>query len=172
VAIVVRPLRPEDDRTGFTSGDSDLDRFFHKYAGGNQFRLYVGATYVAYQDHAILGFFTVSPGEIEVENPPDSARKRYPKYPLPMLRLARLAVDQRHQKKGIGSLLLGRVLSLALQMPEEVGCIGVVVDALPGAVAFYEKYSFTALEVFEGHSGIRPRPVAMFLSMPEIKENG
>jgi hypothetical protein len=37
--IEIRPLRPDDDRQAFSSGDADLDRFFRKYAGQNQFRL-------------------------------------------------------------------------------------------------------------------------------------
>ena len=40
---------------GAESGDADLDRFFHKFAGQNQFRHYVGVTYVAVADRRILG---------------------------------------------------------------------------------------------------------------------
>ena len=41
--IEVRALAPGDDRSGFASGNSDLDRFFQKYAAQNQFRQHVGA---------------------------------------------------------------------------------------------------------------------------------
>ena len=43
----IRALREEDDRAAFRSGDPDLDRFLHRYAGQNQFRHHVGTTYVA-----------------------------------------------------------------------------------------------------------------------------
>jgi hypothetical protein len=48
--LEVRVLQPGDDRSGFVSGDPDLDRFFQKYAGQNQFRYHVGTTYVAVSD--------------------------------------------------------------------------------------------------------------------------
>jgi len=50
VAITVRRLEPEDDRTNFRSGNVDLDRFFARYAGQNQFRHHIGTTYVAVDD--------------------------------------------------------------------------------------------------------------------------
>jgi hypothetical protein len=40
----IRALREADDRSQLRSGDADLDRFFHKYAGQNQFKHYVGVT--------------------------------------------------------------------------------------------------------------------------------
>jgi hypothetical protein len=47
VTVVVRRLEPRDDRTRFRSGNVDLDRFFARYAGQNQFRHHIGTTYVA-----------------------------------------------------------------------------------------------------------------------------
>ncbi len=38
----IRALRTSDDRSAFQSGDEALDRFFHRYAGQNQFRHYLG----------------------------------------------------------------------------------------------------------------------------------
>jgi hypothetical protein len=42
VFVLRRPLAPSDDRAIFRSGDADLDRFFHRYAGQNQFRHHLG----------------------------------------------------------------------------------------------------------------------------------
>lgn len=44
--VSVRRLRSSDDRSGFRSGQVDLDRFFVRFAGQNQFRHHVGTTYV------------------------------------------------------------------------------------------------------------------------------
>jgi hypothetical protein len=49
-------------------------------------------------------------------------------------------------------------------MANDYGCVGVVVDAKPGAVAFYAKYGFIQLDVLEGQSDARPQPTAMFRS--------
>ena len=47
MTIEVRRLEAGDERSGFRSGDADLDRFFHRYAGQNQFRHHIGTTWVA-----------------------------------------------------------------------------------------------------------------------------
>lgn len=64
-------------------------------------------------------------------------RRRLPAYPLPILRLARFGVDRRAQGLGAGRALLRHVLALALDPRDSFGCIGVVTDAKPEAVAFY-----------------------------------
>lgn len=165
----IRALRESDDRSGFRSGDPDLDRFLQKYAGQNQFRHHVGTTYVAVENDRILGYATVAPGHIEIEGLPAALRKKLPSYPLPVLRLGRLAVDAPAQGQGLGKEILRFVLELARRMAADYGCIGVVVDAKPGAVAFYERFRFLRLELLEGQSEGRPMPTAMFLSMREIE---
>lgn len=79
----------------------------------------------------------------------------------PVLGLARLAVDDMARGLGLGRQLLRLDLQLALELSESDGCAGVVVDAKPGAVAFYAKYGFTAFDVLEGKSPARPREMPM-----------
>jgi GNAT superfamily N-acetyltransferase len=165
-----RALREADERSPFRSGDPDLDRFFHRFAAQNQFRHFVGVTYVAVEDGRILGFATVAPGHVEIEGLPVSARRTLPRYPLPVLRLARLAVDLPVQGQGLGGQLLRFVLQLAIRMAADFGCAGVVVDAKRGAVEFYAKHGFIPLEVVHGQADARPRPTAMFLAMRAIRE--
>jgi GNAT superfamily N-acetyltransferase len=166
--IRIRRLEPQDDRSGFRSGNIDLDRFFQRYAGQNQFRHHIGTTYVAVQGDQIAGFATVSSGELAAESVAKALRRRLPTYPLPILRLARLAVDERFQGHGIGRLLLRAMLELALEMRDRVGCIGVVVDAKPQAVDFYAGIGFRPMQLISGSLGDRPEPVAMFLPIDEI----
>ena len=89
----IRPLRYSDDRSGFCSGNPDLDRFLSRFAGQNQFRHHIGTTYIAAGGNTIMGFATVSASHIEIRDLPDIHKKGLPKYPLPVLRLSRLAVD-------------------------------------------------------------------------------
>ena len=76
-------LEPHDDRSGFRSGNVELDRFFQRYAGQNQFRHLIGTTYVATQGDCITGFVTVSSGEMMAEELSKLPRSRLPAYPLP-----------------------------------------------------------------------------------------
>lgn len=165
----IRILLPADDRRAFASGNPDLDRFFHAYAGQNQFRHHLGTTYIAVEGGQILGYVTIAAGGINIEDLPIAERRKLPDYPLPVLRLARLAVGHQAQGVGIGSQLLRYVLLVALRMADEIGCVGVLVDAKQDAVAFYERLGFKQVELLEGESNARPIPISMFLPMRAIR---
>lgn len=168
----IRALRPSDDRSAFESGDEDLDRFFHRFAGQNQFRHHLGVTYVAVEADRILGFATVAPRHLDIENLPERARKRLPRYPVPVLGLARLAVDRSARSMGLGRQLLRFVFHLATKLADEVGCSGVVVDAKAGAVDLYARYGFTPFETLEGRSEMHPPPITMWLPIQTIQAAG
>lgn len=143
-SVEIRRLLPSDDRSGFESGNAALDEFFRRYAGQNQFKHRIGTTYVAMVDGQIGGYAAVSPATIAATEVPGGGRK-LPGYPLPVLCLGRLAVDARHQGAGLGGRLMRHVFDLAAQLANDVGCIGVVVDAKPDAVEFYLRLGFEAL---------------------------
>jgi GNAT superfamily N-acetyltransferase len=165
----IRALHEGDDRSLFRSGDPDLDRFFQRFAGQNQFKHYLGVTYVAVETGRILGFATVAPGHVEIDGLPSAVRKKLPRYPLPVLRLARLAVDETLRGQGLGAQLLRFVLQLALRMARDFGCVGVSVDAKADAVDFYRKYGFISVDLAEGQSDARPSPIPMFLATRAIR---
>jgi len=166
--VEIRPLARDDDRSDFACGQPDLDRFFEHYAGQNQFRLHLAVTYVAVVNTRIVGFATVAPSSIERATVPSARlRKRLPVYPLPVLRLARLGVDARAKGVGIGKALLRHVLLLAIEQRDRLGCVGVVTDAKPEAVPFYEALGFEALAgVREGLLASEPLP--LFLGIDTI----
>jgi GNAT superfamily N-acetyltransferase len=164
----IRALAASDDRSAFRSGDVDLDRFFAKYAGQNQWKHHIGTTYVAEDAGVVLGYATVSPGSIEIDSVPAALARKLPRYPLPVLRLVRLATDERARGRGVGKALVRFVFDLALRLSDEYGCLAVVVDAKPGAVAFYEGFGFEAIEAIEGVSSARPEPTLMLLPVSVI----
>jgi len=59
-----------------------------------------------------------------------------------VLRLARLAVDERAQGRGVGRVFLKAVFGLAKDLSQDYGCVGVVVDATPEAITFDQRYGF------------------------------
>jgi GNAT superfamily N-acetyltransferase len=168
VPVVIRALTPRDDRSKFRSGDIDLDRFFQRFAGQNQFRHHIGVTYVAVDGVTILGVVTVAAASLETSVLPAAQQRKLPAYPLPVLRLARLAVDGRARGLGVGRALQRFCFSLAHDMAGRLGCVGVVVDAKADAVAFYPKYGFFLLEVEAGQLRDRPEPTPMFLELGAI----
>lgn len=167
---VIRRLEPGDDRRHFTCGNPDLDRFFQRFAGQNQFRHHLGVTYIAVAEDTdgILGFVTVAPSAIEIDALREERRRQLPQYPLPVLRVARLAVAEQARGGGIGKALLRFTLQLARRMAEEIGYVGVVVDAKHEAHAFYLRYGFEPFNVLEGVLLARPEPTPMFLPLSAI----
>jgi GNAT superfamily N-acetyltransferase len=166
MTVEIRPLQRADDRQAFRSGDEALDLYFHRYAGQNQFRHHIGVSYVAVEGERILGFVTVSPGSLDAGDLP-SGRKA-PPYPVPILRVARLAVDEIARGRGLGKALLRFSIELAERMAAEVGCVGLVVDAKGGAEDFYRRYGFVPLDVVEGAAPQRPEPTPMFLALGSV----
>lgn len=163
----IRRLLSTDDTSLFACGDEEYDLFLRRYAGQNQERLFVGTTYVACDGLRVAGYVTVAVGQFERETLPDAGRS-LPRYPLPILRLARLAVDRAYEGRGLGRRLTAHALRVALQIRDAAGCVGVVVDALPSRTSFYAELGFYALDLVAGHSAIRPQPVAMFMPIATI----
>jgi GNAT superfamily N-acetyltransferase len=164
----IRPLGKDDDRQDFSCGQPDLDRFFQHYAGQNQFKLHLAVTYVAVVSDHIVGFATVTVASVERRSVPSGRlRKRLPAYPVPVLRLARLGVDQRAWGSGVGRALLRHVLALAVEQRDKLGCVGVVTDAKPDAEAFYRAHGFVPVAGVE-EGLLHGDPLSMFLAIDSI----
>lgn len=129
-------------RDRFDCGVVALNNFLSQQAGQQQ-RKGFGKTYVALADgeDAIAGFVTVSVGQVATTELPPGLK--LPRYPVPILRIGRLAVDSRLQGHGVGHELLAFALHLALDFSERVGLYAVVVNAKDDRVAgFYRKLGF------------------------------
>ena len=167
--IEIRLLQKEDDTASFDCEEPNLNLFLKRYAKQNQFRHYIGTTYVAAYQRKVIGYVSVSSGSIRVNELNKLKMKNLPKYPLPILRLTRLAVDKNYRKKGIGKALLKLVLKLTVKQKEQFGCFGLVVDAKEESVSFYEQYGFEIFTILSGELDIRPYAQTMFLSTKTIE---
>jgi predicted N-acetyltransferase YhbS len=52
-----------------------------------------------------------------------------------------------------------------LKMSEEYGCVGIVVDARPGAIDFYTRFGFSPVEAAAGQLESKPAPTSMCLPL-------
>jgi predicted N-acetyltransferase YhbS len=139
--VDLRRLEPGDDRAPFSCGEPHLDTYLREHAGQAQFKHRASATYVLTEDSRVIGYVTVVPGTIRRDDLNNSFR-RLPPGAMPVLILARMAVSTDYQRRGLGERLIIKVLSLALDMARDLGCVGVVVDAKSTARAFYDRYDF------------------------------
>jgi GNAT superfamily N-acetyltransferase len=167
VAVLIRRLEEQDEVAAFDCGDEPLNNYLQRHAWTNQQKSSIGVTYVAIDDGAprsVIGYFTLATASV----PRDAFPKKYvrglPPYDLPLILLARLAVDQRFSGKGLGHALISEALKIALQVADDVGCRGVVTDAYLDKVDWYARYGFVALE-----GAAEGRPQKMFLDMRAIR---
>lgn len=135
-----RPLRLDDDLSQFDSGSGALDAWLrsraHKAEGSS------GRTYVVCRADAVIGYYTLATGAARRDETPSKVRRNAPEQ-VPLLLLARLAVDRRFQGGGIGSGLLKDALLRAVQTSEIVGVRAVLVHAIDEqAQRFYARYGF------------------------------
>ena len=134
-------------REGFDCGKPSLDDFLRVLVGQYEKRN-LGRTYVALDggNPRVLGYYTLASGALDAESLPAKQAKKLPRHPLPVILLARLAVDRSVQGTGLGGFLLRDALTRSLGLSEELGIHAVVVDALDAeARAFYQRFGFSTL---------------------------
>ena len=89
---------------------------------------------------------TLASGAIGAGSLPAKQAKKLPRHPVPVVLLARLAVDRNTHGKGLGAFLLRDALTRSLDLAEKVGIRAVVVDALDAeAKSFYQHFGFLPL---------------------------
>lgn len=146
-ALVTEPLNAQHLRKEFSCGEDVLDVYLKYYATQDQKRR-VAAIFVLPDDtRSVKGYYSLSSTNISSTDLPDKLLKQLPKHPhQPATLLGRLAVNRRHQKQGIGEILLLDAMSRSYISSEQIGSIAVVVDALNRNVsAFYKQYGFIPL---------------------------
>jgi GNAT superfamily N-acetyltransferase len=142
--VHIERLAAQHRREGFNCGEPALDDFLLQQAGQLERRGF-GKTYVVVEDQntQVIGFVTLSAGQVEASHLPTNLK--LPRYPVPVLRIGRLAVDKTQQGRGTGKHLMSFALHLALEFSERVGLYAVLLDAKnEKAKAFYETLGFTA----------------------------
>jgi ribosomal protein S18 acetylase RimI-like enzyme len=137
------------DRDDFDCGSEELNSFLKAKARQNQ-KAGFNRTFVAIKsddaDKKVLGFYSLSMGEIDLSNLPETLRKKLPKHPVPIARMGRLAVDKSTQGQGLGKLLLVDAMKRVQAASRSVGVYALLVDAKDDqAKAFYKKYGFIEL---------------------------
>jgi GNAT superfamily N-acetyltransferase len=138
------PLKSSDPVAGFDCGVEELNRYLQKHA----FQAQAGdgaRTYVSFLETGIAGFYTLAYGSVEFEQAPGRVTKGLARHPVPVMLLARLAVDKRFSGKGLGTELLRDALLRTLAAADIAGLRAIIVDAKNNeAKRFYEKFGFEA----------------------------
>ena len=145
--LKIEALARSHDRRLFDCGQESLNRFLQQSARQHIERD-ISRTFVLIDDNEpniIRGYFTLTACEVVAADIVDPRLQKYP-HPLPVAKLARLAVTKTWQRQGLGGLMLVEAMRRTLAIAEHVGLIGLVVDAKDEmAASFYREFGFVAL---------------------------
>ena len=140
--VLLERLDAHHDVTNFNSGKVDLDTWLQRHALAAQ-RMDSARTFVATRSGRVIGYFSLTMGSVLRAEAPAKLVRGMPAYPVGMVLLARLAVDQSQQGKGLGAMLLAEALRKAVAAGEVAAARLIVVDAVDdSAAAFYQHYGF------------------------------
>lgn len=165
-----RRIRVTDPGCGFRSGTHALDEYFRRHAFPND-QIGVGLAYVLDSPvenqiemvPPVCGFYTLSMAAVSADDASAVLATRLPRYPMPVVLIGRLAVDERFRGRRLGEQLLLDALARVVDAADVIGCLGVIVDAKDAAAqSFYEKYGFVCL-----HAATWPQ--RMFLPIHVIR---
>ena len=140
--LAIEPLRPDHELDTFDCGSEELNRFLKRFALANQ-KAETARTYVACEGRRVVGYYSLTVGSILHAEASKRVTKGLARHPIPVMLLARLAVDHREQGRGIGAGLLKDALLRTAQAADLAGIRALLVHAKDdAAVAFYRHFNF------------------------------
>jgi GNAT superfamily N-acetyltransferase len=151
VARGIEKLRRDHPVEGFDCGRDELNRYLVRYAWQNQ-QANASQTYVGVVDGAVAGFYTLAVGQVMREEAPERLTKGLARHPIPIMLLARLAVDRRWHGQGVGKALLKDAMHRTLQAADIAGIRALAVHAKDEeARRFYQHFDFVPSPVDPMH---------------------
>jgi GNAT superfamily N-acetyltransferase len=132
------------DASSFDCGKDPLNTWIRNLAGQSA-RRGLARTFVTCDEAGrVRGYYALTATSISIETTTEAVRKRLPPhFPVPAILLARLAVDDAEQGRGLGRSLLADALERITLAAEQVGVRAILVDAIDDdAAAFYRHYGF------------------------------
>jgi GNAT superfamily N-acetyltransferase len=156
----VERLAAGHDLTAFDCGIEALDVWLKRFALPNQ-AAGTSRTYVVARGPTVVGYYALAAGSVELREAPGRIAKGLPRHPIPVVVLARLAVDRTERGAGLGRALLKDALVRIAGAADIVGVRAVLVHAKDERVrAFYEQFDFEPSPI---------DPLQMFLLMKDLR---
>jgi len=146
---------------GFDCGNIVLNEWLRRYALPNQ-KANAARTFVVCQGSRVVGYYSLAVGAVVYAGVSDRVRKGLARHPIPVMVLARLAVDIHHQEKRIGRSLLRDACLRTVQAADIAGIRALFVHAKDErARAFYERFGFEPSPI---------HPLQLMLLIKDIKK--
>lgn len=159
--VAPAPLTDHHEIADFRSGHASLDDWLKRRARANQ-ASGASRTFVVGDGENVVGYYALASSSIASNEATGRFRRNMPD-PIPVVVLARLAIDQSYQRRGLGRGLVRDASKRVLLAGEEIGIRGMIVHAISEeAKAFYLGMGFI------------PSPVSdmmLMISLSELREN-
>jgi len=158
-----RPVALEKghDLSTFDCGVQRLNDYLRKYAFTNH-QNRSARTYVAVRGERVVGYYTLAAGSVGREETPRRVAQGLGQYPVPVILLARLAVDMSEHGHGLGGGLVKDAILRAAQAADIIGVRAILTHAKDEAA-----------KTFYTHFGFEPSPVNelhLYLLMKDIQK--
>ena len=128
--LAPRLLADQDGLDAFASRSSEQNSWLRNYARQSAA---AGSTrvFVVTQPHSVevVAYYAWRMAQIGIRDAPPRVSKGSGRYPQPVALLARLAVDNRHEGKGLGAAMLADAISRLMMLDPEIGCRGLLIHA-------------------------------------------
>jgi len=136
------PLDPKHRLDGFDCGKPALNDWLVRHARQAQ-SSGSAKTFVVVDDDNVVGYFSLTVGQVDTFDAPERLRKGMGQYPLPVVILARLAVSQHAQGRGIGFGLLQEAIRRTCLIAEQAGIRAMLTHPIDEEAAkFYTRFGF------------------------------
>ena len=137
-------LGPQHRLEGFDCGKPALNDWLLRHArqahGSGSAK-----TFVVADDAQVVGYFSLTVGQINTLDAPERMRKGMGQYPLPVVILARLAIARAYQGRGLGVALLQDAIRRTLLIAEQAGIRALLTHPIDAeASRFYTRFGFIA----------------------------
>lgn len=144
------PLTAQHNVDEFSCGESALDTWLFKHALRAQ-NANTARVFVSTEKSKVVGFYALASAALLVKDLPSNQRIDLPRHPIPALLIARLAVDQGYQNRGVGLGMIQNAVQRAMQIREHAGLVCLIANAKNAKVRdFYVKAGFEPSPNLEG----------------------
>ena len=135
------PLTEKHDLSEFDCGYNVLNEWLQKRAMKNE-ASGASRTFVITTKKKVIGYYALASGSVERMEAPGSISRNMPN-PIPVIILARLAIDKKYQSQRLGSSLLKDAIQRAVFVSKDIGVRALLVHTLNDeAKSFYQRYGF------------------------------
>ena len=137
------PLAAQHRLEGFDCSKPALNDWLLRHARQAQGSGSAKTFVVANADAGVAGYFSLTVGQVDTLEAPERIRKGMGQYPVPIVILARLAVSQEHQGRGIGAGMLQDAIRRTLVIADQAGVRAMLTHPIDeDAARFYRRFRF------------------------------